>query len=131
MQLGANVTEEKVFRAHAAPPGLRDNLVNALKLLANRQKDGDCPIQSIATCLHERSRRVIMDKQRILIVADNRSAVDVGGLRRGTISIPLQKPQLSEAFPEAVIREGADKNRPYKLKKFVGDQIASCQKTAF
>ena len=39
---------------------------------------------------------------------DIRSAVDVGGLRRTTISIPEQKPQFSEAFPGAVIREGAD-----------------------
>ena len=32
---------------------------------------------------------------------DNRSAVDAGGLRRGTISIHVQKPQFSEAFPGA------------------------------
>ena len=36
------------------------------------------------------------------------SAVDVGGLRRGTKSIQVKKPQFSEAFPEAAIREGAD-----------------------
>ena len=43
------------------------------------------------------------------IEVDNRSAVGVGGLRRGTKSIQLKKPQSSEAFQEAVIREGADK----------------------
>ena len=35
-----------------------DNLINALKLLAIHQKDGDSPIQSIVTGLHERSRKV-------------------------------------------------------------------------
>ena len=39
---------------------------------------------------------------------DNRSAVDVGGLCRGTKSIRVKKPQFSEAFPQAIIREGAD-----------------------
>ena len=32
----------------------------------------------------------------------------MGGLRRGTKSIQVKKPQFSEAFPEAVIRDGAD-----------------------
>ena len=34
---------------------------------------------------------------------DNHSAVDVGDLRQGTRSLKVQKPQLSEAFPEATI----------------------------
>ena len=108
VQLGADANGAKVFKAHAAPPGLWDNLIDALKLLANHQKDGDSPIQSIATGLHERSRRGIMDGLRSFIAVDNCSAVDVGGLRRGTISLPVQKPQFSEAFPGAIIREGAD-----------------------
>ena len=61
VQLGVNVNEAKVFKAHAAPLGLCDNLINAVKLLANQQKDGDSTIQSIVTGLHERSRRGIMD----------------------------------------------------------------------
>ena len=47
-----------------------------------------------------------MDGLRRFIEADNRSAVDVGGLRRGTKSFHVKKPQVSEAFPGAVIREG-------------------------
>ena len=31
--------------------GLCDNLIDALKLLANQQKDGDSPIQSFITSL--------------------------------------------------------------------------------
>ena len=63
--------------------------------------------ESIVTGLHERSRRGIMDGLRIFIGVDNRSAVDVGGLRRGTKSIRV-KPQFRETSPEAVIGEGAD-----------------------
>ena len=53
VQLGTNANEAKVFKAHAAPQGLCDNLINALKLLASQQKDVDSPIQSVATGLHE------------------------------------------------------------------------------
>ena len=54
MQLGANANEAKVFKAHTAPQGLCEILINALKLLANQQTHGDSPIQSIVTGLHER-----------------------------------------------------------------------------
>ena len=56
VQLGANAKEAKVFKAHATPLGLCDNLINALKLLANQQRDGNSPTQSIVTGRHERSR---------------------------------------------------------------------------
>ena len=77
VQLGANANEVKVFEAHAAPLGLCDNLINALKLLANQQKDGDSPIQK--HCHRPtRSRRGILDGPRSFIQPDNRRAVDVG-----------------------------------------------------
>ena len=44
--------------------------MNALKLLANQQTDGDSPIQSIVTGLHERSRRGIMDGLRSFVEVD-------------------------------------------------------------
>ena len=59
VQLGVNANAAKVSKAHAAPWGLCDNLITALRLLANQQKDGDSPIQSTVTGLHERSRRRI------------------------------------------------------------------------
>ena len=46
VQLGA-----KVFRAHAVVQGLDEKLINALKLLANHQRDCDGPIQNIVTGL--------------------------------------------------------------------------------
>ena len=121
VQLSANANEAEVFRAHAAPQGPCDNLINASKLLANPQIDGDSPIQSIVTGLHERTRRSIMDGLRSFIEVDNRSAVHVGGLRRGTKSFHVKKPQFSEALPGAVIREGADE---LTLRAEVGMQRA-------
>ena len=52
--MGANANEAKVFKAHAAPLGLCDNLINALKLLVNQQKESDSPIQaSSQACMKE------------------------------------------------------------------------------
>ena len=108
MQLGVNANEAKVLKAHAAPLELCDNLINALKLLANQQKDGDSPIQSIVTGLHERSRKGIMEKLRSFIKEDNHCALDVGRLSKGKRPFKVQKPNFSEDYPEAAIREGAD-----------------------
>ena len=44
-QTGVSASQAKVFSAHAVPQGL----INALKLLANKQEDGDGPKQSIVT----------------------------------------------------------------------------------
>ena len=51
--LGTNANEAKVFKAHAAPQGLCETLINAPKLLANQQTGADSPIQSIVTGQHE------------------------------------------------------------------------------
>ena len=49
VQLSVNADEAKMSLL-----GLCDNLINALKLLANQQKDGDRPIQSIVmVCTRE------------------------------------------------------------------------------
>ena len=83
VQLGSSANEAKVFRAHVAPQGLCEKLINALKLLANQQTDGDSPIQSIVTGLEKRSRKGIMDGLRSFIEMVNHSALDVGHLRKG------------------------------------------------
>ena len=119
---GADANDAKVFRshaasqglcdsliiAHAAPLGLCDNLINASELLANQQKDGDSPIQSIVIGLHERSRKGIMDGLRSFIELVNHSAVDVSHLRKGIRSFKVQKPNFSEDYPMAAIWEGAE-----------------------
>ena len=47
VQTGASASQAKVFHAHAVPQNLCENLINAPKLLANQQKDGGSPIQSL------------------------------------------------------------------------------------
>ena len=91
VQLGVNANEAKVF-----------------KLLANQQTDGDSPILSIVTGLHERSRKGIMDGLRSFTERDNHSGVDVNHLRRDIRSFYVQRPNCSGDYPEAAIREGAD-----------------------
>ena len=71
-------------------------MINALKLLANQQTDGDSPIQSIVTGLHERSRKGIVDGLRSFIDIFNHSGVDVRRLRRGIRPFYVQKPNFSE-----------------------------------
>ena len=43
-----------------------------------------------------------MEALQNFIEEDNHNGVDVGGLRRGTRSIRVTKPQFSDAFPEAL-----------------------------
>ena len=61
VQTGARVSQAKVFKAHAVPQGLCENLINALNLLANQQRDGASPMQIIITGLCERSRKGILE----------------------------------------------------------------------
>ena len=75
---------QKVFKGHAVPQGLCENLI---KLLANQQKDGDSPIQSIVAGVRERSREGIMEGQRNFIKVDNHCALEVGHLKEGTRSL--------------------------------------------
>ena len=43
VQTGESFEQAKVVKAYAVPLGLCVNLINALKLLANQQEDGDGP----------------------------------------------------------------------------------------
>ena len=69
-----------------------------------------------------------MDGPRVFIAVDNCSAVDVGGLRRGTRSLPVQKPQFSEAFPGAT-RSSEKVRTSYRceVKKWVCNGPSSTQ----
>ena len=96
----------KVFRAHAVPQGLCDNLINALKLQANQQRDGDCPTPDIVAGLQEGSWEGIMNGVRSFIELDNRRAVEVGLLRKGLRPFKVKKPKVSEDHSE-VSRGGA------------------------
>ena len=65
MQFGTNEDEAKGFRAHAVPQGLCENLINALKLLANQQRDGDSPMQSIIMDLKEKCRERVTNGRQL------------------------------------------------------------------
>ena len=64
IQTGVSASQAQVFKASAVPQGLCENLINALKLLANSQEDEDSPIQSIVAGLRERSGKGIMEGLR-------------------------------------------------------------------
>ena len=63
-QTGDSVEQAKVFKAHAAPQGLCANLINALKLLANQQEDGDGHLHNVVKNLGKESRRGLTDGLR-------------------------------------------------------------------
>ena len=69
-----------MFRAHAAPNGVCDKLINALELPANQQKDGDSPVNKVVQGLPEKNRLKTMDGLRRFTMAHNHEAVTVGDL---------------------------------------------------
>ena len=83
------------------------NLINALKLLGNQERDGDSPIQNIVTGLQEKSGKGLMHGLRSFIDVDNRRAVEVSHTRKGLRPFKVKKPKISEDHSE-VSREGTD-----------------------
>ena len=108
VQTGADASQAKVFKAHAAPQGLSENLINALKLLANQQTDGDSPMQGIVTGLHEKSRQGIMEGLRRFIEVDNKRAVEVDLPTEGISAFWIKKPKFGAESPDAIVREGPE-----------------------
>ena len=83
MQTGESFEQAKVFKAHTVPQGLCENLITALKLLANQQEDGDGLLQNIVTNIGKGSKKGLTDGLRDFIRVDNDRALDVAELRRG------------------------------------------------
>ena len=79
VQTGECASQAKFSKA--VPQGLCENLIDALKLLANQQKDGDSPFQSVATGLCERSSTVIMEGARNFTRVNNHCPLEVSHLR--------------------------------------------------
>ena len=71
VQTGVSASMAKVFKAHAVPQGLCENLINALKLLAN---------QRIVTGLCG-SRKAIVEGLRNFFEIDNHCALDINNLK--------------------------------------------------
>ena len=108
VQTGEKVNQAKVFRAHAVPQGFCGNLINALKLLANQQEDGDGLIQNIVTNLCEGSRKGLTEGLREFIQVDNHRALEVGHLSEGLGTFTVRRPKGSEGYPEVTVRESPD-----------------------
>ena len=107
VQLGTNEDEAKVFGAHAVPKGLCENLINALKLMANQQKDGDSPIQTLIVGLEEKCRERMTNGLRSFIASDNYSAVEVGTCVEASGPFNFVRPKMNGDRSE-VLREWAD-----------------------
>ena len=88
--------QAKVFNAHAVPQGLCANLVNAFKLLANQQEDGDGVLQNIVTNLPVRSRKGLTQGLREFIKIDNQRALEVGYLSQGVEKFNVRRPKVPE-----------------------------------
>ena len=99
VQTGVSASQAKVFKAHAAPQGLCENMINALEQLAKQQKDGGSPIQSIETGFCERSRKGIVEGLRNFIKVDNHCALDVGHLNEGMMPFEVGRPKFKERCP--------------------------------
>ena len=97
-----------MFKAHAVPEGLCANLINALKLLANQQEDGDGLLQNIVEDLGEESRRSLTDGLLEFIKVDNERALDVGAVRRGTGTFKVRNPKAPEGCSDVITRESPD-----------------------
>ena len=108
VQTGDSFEQAKVFKANAVPQGLCENLVNALKLLANQQEDGDGLLQNIVTNLGKGSRKGLTDGLRDFIRVDNHRALDVGELHRGTGTFEVREPKAPEGGSDVIVRESPD-----------------------
>ena len=71
VQTGDSVDQAKVFKAHPVPQGFCANFINALKLLANQEEDGDGLLQNIVRDLGTESRKGLTDGLREFLRIDN------------------------------------------------------------
>ena len=98
-----------MFKAHAVPQGFCANLINALKLLVNKQEDGDGLLQKNVMDLgNKESRKGLANGLREFIRVDTDRALDVGSLSRGTRTFRVRKPKAPEVCPEVIVRESPD-----------------------
>ena len=107
VQTGDGFEQATACKAHAVPQGLCANLINALKLLANQQEDGDGLVQNIVTSLGKWSKKGLTDGLREFIKIDNEGALEVGYLNRSTGTFRVPKPKVPEECPEVTVRENS------------------------
>ena len=77
-----------------------DNLISALKLLANHETGSNSLVEVLVVGLQERSRLKMME--------EHHEASKIGDLEKNLESLSVVKPKFTTDFREAVVREGAD-----------------------
>ena len=108
MQDSTGRRDAKVFVARATLQGMCDHLSDALKPLANQQKDGDSSVNMVVQRLPERSWLNMMDWLRSFIMVASHEEVKVDDLEKNMESRPVEKPKFTIDFPEAVVWGGVD-----------------------
>ena len=93
VQKGVSASSAKVFKAHAVPQGLCENLINALKLLANQQN------------VEMAQSRVLW---QVFVKEAEKELWRVGHLNEGVRSFEVRGPKLEEGCSEVSIREGPE-----------------------
>ena len=91
------------FQSACSASGLV-HLINALKLLANRQENGDGLLQNIVTCLGKGSRKGLTEGLREFI----KRAFEVGYLNQGMETCKVRKPKVPEGCSEVTVRKNSD-----------------------
>ena len=81
-------------------------MINALKLLAKQQEDGDSPVKMVVQGLQGKFGSEKMDGLRKCIAVDNHEAVKVGDVEKNMESKEVVKPKFTTDFPETVVRSG-------------------------
>ena len=94
VQTGDSFEQDKVFKAHAVPKGMCASLINALKLLANQQEDGDGLLQNVVEDLGKESRRGLTDGVREFMGVDNERALDVVIVRESPDELTLRDKEV-------------------------------------
>ena len=120
VQTGDSIEQDKVCKAHEVPHNFCANLINASKLLANQQEDGDGLLQNIVKNLGKESRKGLTNGLREFIKVDNERALDVGALRRGTGTLEVRKPKAPEGSSDVTIRESPDDIEGGRSQHFEG-----------
>ena len=91
VQTGESVNQAKVFKAHTVPQGLCGKSINAVKLLANKQEDGDGLIQNIVTnLLCVESRKGLTNGLREFLKIYNHRSIEEGHLNEGLRTLKLE-----------------------------------------
>ena len=107
-QDSSDPSEETVFRAHAPPQDVCENLVCALKLLVNQQTGGDSLIDTLVEGFQDQSRMKIMDELRRFIGVENHTVAKIGDLEKNSVAIKGAGPSFDKERCSQTQRSGKE-----------------------